>query len=422
MEHTAWIIVTIWLALKWGFETWLESLNRRQVSAWLKSGEVTSELDGLMDRDKALKSGPYTLAKSRFSQWESLWDLAILLMALGLGWFPGWYDVMRSAWGDSVWAHASFMLVGMLGLSLFSIPWEYAFQFRLEEKFGFNQSTIKTWIADKIKTWILSLALGIPVIAFLLWIPRQSGEYWWVLAWIALTVIQLILMVLAPALILPLFNKFEPLPEGELKDRLLALGEKTGFNAKTILVMDGSRRSKHSNAFFTGFGRWKKIVLFDTLIDALEPIELEAVLAHEIGHYKKGHIPKSLIFSTLGAGIGFWILSLLAKSDAFYRAFGFESISESAPWITPAFFLFTLLSGAVTFWIQPLFNFWSRKNEYEADGYALNTMKAPEPLIGALKKLNEENLSNPTPHPWYSGFYYSHPTLLERIRFLKSQS
>ena len=136
-------------------------------------------------------------------------------------------------------------------------------------------------------------------------------------------------MVLAPALILPLFNKFEPLPEGELKDRLLALGEKTGFNAKTILVMDGSRRSKHSNAFFTGFGRWKKIVLFDTLIDALDPIELEAVLAHEIGHYKKWHIPKSLIFSTLGTGIGFWILSLLAKSDAFYQAFGFESISES---------------------------------------------------------------------------------------------
>lgn len=421
MEQTAWIIVAVWLSLKWGVETWLESLNRGAVQSWLKSGKIPEDLQGLMDEEKALKSGPYTLAKSRFSQWESLWDLGILLTALALGWFPGWFDYARETLGDSVMAHGAFMMLAFLGLSLFSIPWEYAFQFKLEERFGFNKSTINTWISDKIKTWILSLALGVPVIALLLKISRQAGDSWWIWAWVALTGIQLVMMAVAPSLILPLFNKFDPLPEGELKDRLLALGEKTGFNAKTILVMDGSRRSSHSNAFFTGFGRWKKIVLFDTLIEALEPVELEAVLAHEIGHYKKGHIPKSLIFSTLGTGIGFWILAQLAQAQWFYDAFGFESVSESNPWITPAFFLFALLSGAVTFLLQPVFNLWSRKNEYEADGYAFQTMRSAEPLIGALKKLNEENLSNPAPHPWYSAFYYSHPTLLERVRFLKSQ-
>ena len=195
---------------------------------------------------------------------------------------------------------------------------------------------------------------------------------------------------------------------------LLALGERTGFHSKSIQVMDGSKRSRHSNAFFTGFGRFRKIVLFDTLVQQLQEDELEAVLAHEIGHYKRRHIPKMLIGSAVGLLAGLFAISWLAGEEWFYRAFGFQPGS-----IVRAFLLFSLLSGVVTFWLGPLFNMLSRRFEYQADAYASRTMGGPSPLIHALRKLNEKNLSNLTPHPLYSGFYYSHPTLLERETALR---
>ncbi|MGZ8939893.1 MAG: M48 family metallopeptidase, partial [Limisphaerales bacterium] len=241
------------------------------------------------------------------------------------------------------------------------------------------------------------------------------GDWWWLWAWASVLGFQLLMVLLAPILIMPLFNKFTPLPEGPLRDRLLRLGERTGFQSKTIQVMDGSKRSRHSNAFFTGVGNFRKIVLFDTLISQLAEVELEAVLAHEIGHYKKKHIPKMLIGSALGLLVAFFTIAQLAKQPWFYRAFGFEPGS-----IVPALLLFSLLSGVVTFWFTPLFNLLSRKFEYEADAYAAGIMSAPEPLISALRKLNEKNLSNLTPHPLYSGFYYSHPTLLEREQALRA--
>jgi STE24 endopeptidase len=210
-----------------------------------------------------------------------------------------------------------------------------------------------------------------------------------------------------------LFNKFTPLPEGSLRERLLGLGQRTGFHAKSIQVMDGSKRSRHSNAFFTGFGQFRKIVLFDTLVQQLTEPELEAVLAHEIGHYKKKHIPKMLLWSTVSLLVAFYLISFLARQGWFYRSFGFEPGS-----IVPALLLFALLAGVVTFWFSPIAHWWSRRYEYQADAYAAETMKEPQSLIGALRKLNEKNLSNLTPHPWYSGFYYSHPTLLEREQAL----
>jgi STE24 endopeptidase len=219
--------------------------------------------------------------------------------------------------------------------------------------------------------------------------------------------------MLAPVLILPLFNKFTALPEGSLRDRLLKLAEKTRFRARSIQVMDGSKRSRHSNAFFTGFGQFRKIVLFDTLIQQLAEPELEAVLAHEIGHFKKKHIPKMLMMSAFASLIGFYCLSVLAKQHWFYRAFGFTSGN-----IAPALLLFGLLSGLVTFWFSPVAHWWSRRYEYQADAFAAETMNEPRSLVGALRKLNEKNLSNLTPHPIYSGFYYSHPTLLEREQAL----
>jgi len=217
------------------------------------------------------------------------------------------------------------------------------------------------------------------------------------------------MIVLYPKLILPLFNKLTPLPEGELRTRLLALGDRTGFRAQTIEVMDGSKRSAHSNAFFTGFGRWRRIVLFDTLIAQLTPEELEAVLAHEIGHYRRGHIPKTLALAAATMFAGFAVIAWLARSPWFNAAFGFPPGE-----LAPAFLLFGLLSGAATFWCSPLTNLLSRKHEYEADAFARAAVGGAGPMVGALRKLAQKNLSNLTPHPWFSAFFHSHPTLVER--------
>jgi STE24 endopeptidase len=225
---------------------------------------------------------------------------------------------------------------------------------------------------------------------------------------------QLLMVVIAPILILPLFNKFSPLPEGSLRGKLLALAARTNFHARNIQVMDGSKRSTHSNAFFTGFGRFRKIVLFDTLVQQLVEPELEAVLAHEIGHYKRNHIPTSLALAAIGSLAGFYVLSVLMRQDWFFRAFGFEPGQTVI-----AFLLFAMLSGLVTFWFSPLAHWLSRRHEFEADAYAAQVMTTAEPLITALRKLNEKNLSNLTPHPVYSTVYYSHPTLLEREAALK---
>ncbi|MGH7978290.1 MAG: M48 family metallopeptidase [Limisphaerales bacterium] len=212
---------------------------------------------------------------------------------------------------------------------------------------------------------------------------------------------------------LPLFNKLTPLPDGSLRKGLLDLAERTKFHARSIQLMDGSKRSRHSNAFFTGFGRFRKIVLFDTLVEQLSETELEAVVAHEIGHYRKGHIPRMLCMSAAGLLAGFYVLAVLARQNWFYRAFGFEPGN-----ITPAFLLFGLLAGTAGFWIAPLAHWWSRRYEYQADAFAAQAVGQAGRLINALRKLNEKNLSNLVPHPFYSGFYYSHPTLLERERAL----
>ncbi|MCC6414909.1 MAG: M48 family metallopeptidase, partial [Opitutaceae bacterium] len=252
-----------------------------------------------------------------------------------------------------------------------------------------------------------------PLLWVLLSLVSWVGDLWWLWGFGVLFGFQILMMVLYPKLILPLFNKLTPLPEGMLRDRLMALGERAGFRAKAIEVMDGSKRSGHSNAFFTGFGRFRRIVLFDTLINQLEPEELEAVLAHEIGHYRRGHIPKMITVSAVLQLAGFAFIAWLARSNWFNPAFGFP-LGELAP----SLLLFGLLSGAVTFWLSPLGNFFSRKHEYEADAFARDAMGGARAMTGALRKLAQKNLTNLTPHPWFSAFYYSHPTLVERERAL----
>ncbi len=283
----------------------------------------------------------------------------------------------------------------------------------MEARFGFNKSTLQLWLGDKLKGVLLAAVIGFPLLWALLSLVLWVGRWWWVWGFALIFAFQLLMMVLYPKLILPLFNKLTPLPDGELRTRLLALADRTGFKAQTIEVIDGSKRSGHSNAYFTGFGRFRRIVLFDTLISQLTPEELEAVLAHEIGHYRRGHIPRMLAISAIIQLGALAAIAALAESGWFNPAFGFP-----AGEIAPAFLLFGLLSGAAMFWLTPLANLFSRKHEYEADAFAREAMGGPAPLVAALRKLAQKNLSNLTPHPWYSGFHYSHPTLVERERAL----
>jgi STE24 endopeptidase len=407
-------IAFLLLLAKWAAQVWLEGLNRRHVLA--HAGAVPQAFKEIVDEATYVKSVQYTLAKGRLDQIETTYDAVVLLVALFSGLLPWGYRWFTHWWGGSSWAGAAFLFVTMVALSLPGLPLDWYAQFRLEERFGFTTTTQKLWWMDRLKGLALGIVIGYPLLALVLKLVEWWGRSWWVWAWGAVLGFQLVMSVLAPVLILPLFNRFTPLPEGSLRERLLGLAERTRFRAKSIQVMDGSKRSRHSNAFFTGFGRFRKIVLFDTLIQQLLEPELEAVLAHEIGHFKRKHIPKMLVVSALGSLAGFWMISVLAEQAWFYRSFGFEPGS-----IVPALLLFGLLAGVVTFWLSPLAHWWSRRYEYQADGFAAEVMKEPRSLIGALRKLNEKNLSNLTPHPWYSGFYYSHPTLLERERALSQR-
>jgi STE24 endopeptidase len=366
-----------------------------------------------MDEQTYARAVDYTLTKSRFHRFELIYESTLLILVLFSGLLPWALDLVGGHLGLSPWALAFFLFGVGAVLSLPDLPFAWYSQFRLEERFGFNTTTPGLWWTDRLKGFVLGAVLGYPLIVLILFLTRWTGPLWWLWAWVALMSFQFLLAVLAPVWILPLFNKFSPLPEGSLRDRLLDLARRTSFQAKSIQVMDGSKRSRHSNAFFTGFGRFRKIVLFDTLVGQLVEPELEAVLAHEIGHFKKKHVPKMLVAAAMGSLAGFYILSWLTQQEWFFQAFGFTSRGLAA-----ALLLFGLLSGVVTFWFSPVVHWWSRRFEYQADAFAAQTMRECHSLIGALRKLSQKNLSNLTPHPVYSTVYYSHPTLFERERAL----
>ncbi len=393
-------------------ELWLARLNRRHALA--HAGSVPPAFKDIIDLPTYTKSIEYTLARGAFGKLQDTYSTVVLLAFLFSGVLPWAFRIFNDDVGTSAWAMAAYLFAVGLAMSLPGIPFDWYEQFKLEQRFGFNTTTIETWCADRLKGLLLAVVLGYPLLVLVLKLVEWTGRWWWLWAWGALLAFQLLVALLAPVLILPLFNKFTPLPEGSLRERLLNLARRVNFRARSIQVMDGSKRSRHSNAFFTGFGQFRKIVLFDTLIQQLAEPELEAVLAHEIGHFKKKHIVKMLALSAISSLVGFYLISLLANQPVFYRAFGFEPGS-----IVPALLLFGLLAGVVMFWFSPLAHWWSRRYEYQADSFAANVMNESHSLIGALRKLNEKNLSNLTPHPLYSGFYYSHPTLLERERALE---
>jgi STE24 endopeptidase len=398
---------------KWAAQIALARLNEHHVRR--HSGAVPEPFRDFVDPATYARSVEYTLARSRLHHWEITWNVVVLLVVLFTGVLPSTFRTFAEMFGTSAWSMAAFLFAVGVALSLSGLPFDWYAQFRLEQRFGFNTATLRLWCLDRLKGLLLTIVLGYPLLALVLQLVEWAGQSWWLWAWAVVLGFELLMVVLAPVLIMPLFNKFTPLPDGSLRKRLLRLAERTGFRARSIQVMDGSKRSRHSNAFFTGFGRFRKIVLFDTLIEQLDEPELAAVLAHEIGHYKKGHIPKMLAWSAVSLLAAFGALAWLTGQEWFLRSFGFEAGN-----LAPAFLLFGLLSGTLTFWFTPLANLWSRRFEYQADAFAAKAIGEGRSLIGALRKLNEKNLSNLTPHPLYSGFYYSHPALVERERALAS--
>ncbi|MCD6397808.1 MAG: M48 family metallopeptidase, partial [Spirochaetaceae bacterium] len=292
-----------------------------------------------------------------------------------------------------------------------SLPFSIYSQFKIEEKFGFNKTTIPLFIKDQIKNLILSGIIISVLLIGLFWFMDKTGSIWWIIASVGFLIFQLVLSVIYPLLIAPIFNKFTALEDMELKKSLDMLAEKLSFKTTGIFVMDGSRRSAHSNAYFTGVGKSKRIVLYDTLISILNPPQISGVLAHEIGHYKKHHLLKGLILSFVMITLGFYAVNLLMNYLPLFEAFGFTRVSYHGILVILAF-----ASGPFTFFIAPLFTMWSRKHEYEADAFAAENTEYGKDLKEGLIIMSKENLSNLTPHPLYSFYHYSHPTVAERIK------
>ncbi len=400
-------LVAAGLLARLGAQIWLTTLNARE--ARRHRGAIPPVFAGMIEPDEYARSIDYTLAKARFSHVEHVFDAALLALVVFSGALPWAWETWTGALGVAAWSGALFLVALMVVVSLPGLPLEWWSQFRLEERFGFNRSTLRLWISDKLKGALVGLVIGFPLLWLLLKLVDWIGGRWWLAGWAVLVVFQLVMIVLYPMLILPLFNKLTPLPDGDVRQRLMRLADRAAFPTATIQVIDGSKRSAHSNAFFTGFGRFRRIVLFDTLLQQLAPAELEAVLAHEIGHYKLGHIPRMLMLSALSTLGAFALIGWLASSPAFFAVFGF-----AAPSLPVAFLLFALLAGIPAFWLTPLTNALSRRHEYQADAFARKVTGGTGPIIAALRKLSKKNLSNLTPHPLFSGFYYSHPTLAER--------
>jgi STE24 endopeptidase len=399
-------------------ELWLSRLNQCHVRS--HANEVPPAFRGIIDQATYRRSIDYTLAKSRFGDISNVFNAVVLIAVLFSGVLPWAFGKFSTSFGGSIWAIAGFLFTVGAALSILALPFAWYAQFKLEGRFGFNTATTKTWVLDRVKGFLLALLLGYPLLALVLKLIEWNGANWWLWGATVVIVFQLLLLLIAPAVVMPLFNKFTPLHEGALRERLFALARRTGFPTRSIEVMDGSKRSRHSNAFFTGFGRFRKIVLLDTLIAQLTEPELESVLAHEIGHYKKRHVMKLLGVSIAGVLVAFAAIAWLARQQSFYRAFGFGHQGGFAPAsVVPAILVFSLLAGTIGFWLSPFIHTWSRRFEYEADALAHATMGEAQSLIQALRKLSEKNLGNLTPHPLYSGFYYSHPTLLERERALR---
>ena len=360
------------------------------------------------------KAAEYTIAKSRFGLIEMAWGAVILL-----GWtLLGGLDVVNKlllAWLGGGMTQQLALLVAFAAIGgLLELPFTLWQTFRLEERFGFNKMTLKLWLADAVKSTVLGMVIGLPIAALILWLMGAAGTFWWLWAWCAWMGFNLLLMLIYPSFIAPLFNKFKPLDDPTLQARVTALMKRCGFAAKGLFVMDGSTRSAHANAYFTGFGASKRVVFYDTLLRQLSASEVEAVLAHELGHFKHKHIVKRLVAMFALSLAGFALLGLVSLQGWFFAGLGVQP-NMGSPNSALALLLFMIAVPVFGFFVAPLSARLSRKHEFEADAYAVSQSSGAD-LSAALLKLYQDNASTLTPDPVFVKFYYSHPPASERLQ------
>jgi STE24 endopeptidase len=398
---------------------WLAGRQVRHVARHREA--VPAAFAGTVSLATHQRAADYTLAKLRFGLVSTAVSAAVLLGWTLLGGLNSLNTALQGLLPDApqlvvqLALLASFMVIG----ALIELPLEAWSTFRLEQRHGFNRITPALWLADQAKGALIGALLGLPIAALVLWLMASAGSLWWLWAWVAWMGFNLLVLVLYPTVIAPLFNKFQPLEEGALKARVESLMARCGFSAKGLFVMDGSRRSAHANAYFTGFGAAKRVVFFDTLLAKLTPAEVEAVLAHELGHFKRRHVIQRIVSLFLLSLPGLALLGWLMQQVWFYTGLGVQP-SLTASNDALALLLFMLAVPVFSFFVSPLFASLSRKHEFEADAYAVAHTSGHD-LSAALLKLYEDNASTLTPDPWYVRFYYSHPPALERLRAMKAQ-
>jgi STE24 endopeptidase len=388
------------------------------IARWLNiralDPQVPPQFRDLYDPEKYAQSQEYTKVTTRFNLFESSFHLVIFLIF----WFAGgfnWLDHIVRSWGYGSIVTGIFyvFLLGLAG-SVLSLPFDVYETFVIEEKFGFNRTTVRTFILDRLKGVLLALGLGVPFLAMILWFFESTGNLAWLYAWLFATAFLLIIQFIAPVWIMPLFLKFTPLPDGELKQKIRNYAASVGFAFKDVYVVDASKRSSKANAFFTGFGKNKRIALFDTLVGQQTVAEVVAVLAHEIAHYQKKHVPIMLAVSILQSFVLFYLMSLFLSSPGLFEAFYMDK-----PSIYAGLLFFAMLYEPISFVLSIIMNAVSRRHELQADQYAVSTLGDEQNLISALKKLSVKNLSNLTPHPLYAFLNYSHPPLAQRVEQMR---
>jgi len=377
--------------------------------------ELPEEFTDVYDAEKYRKSQQYTRTRTQFGMISSVFSLIITLVF----WFAGgfnWLDILIREFGyGEITTGLLYMGALLIARSLLSLPFSIYSTFVIEEKFGFNKTTPATFITDLLKGLVLGSIIGGVLLAGILAFFQYAGPQAWLYCWIATTLFTLVMQFIAPTWIMPLFNKFTPLEEGELRSKIMDYAKSVNYPLQNLFVMDGSKRSSKSNAFFTGFGKNKRIALFDTLIENHTTNELVAVLAHEIGHYKKRHILQSMIIGILHMGVTFYLLSIFLSHQGLFDAFYMDNMSVYAGLI-----FFGMLFSPIEMVLSIFMQIFSRKNEFEADRYAVETTGQPNDMINVLKKLTADNLGNLTPHPFYVFLNYSHPPTLERIRAIRA--
>ena len=386
------------------FDQWISFLNTTT-----RSNKLPEALKGFYDEETYSKQQDYESVNYRFGLISDGFSFVVLLLMLFLGGFA-WVNTFVTAFTDSAILQAIlFFGILVFASDLLSIPLDVYHTFVIEERFGFNKTTPATYVFDKLKGWLLGAVIGGGILALIIFIYEKSGSWFWVLAWISISIFTLFISYFYTTLLVPVFNKLTPLPAGELRDSIEKVATLAGFSLKDISIMDGSKRSSRGNAYFSGFGRKKSIVLYDTLVNEHSVDELTAVLAHEIGHYKKKHVLQGLVTGVMQTGVLLFVLSLLLKSALPSLALGAPVASFHMSVIA-----FGILYSPVSTILGILFNSVSRKHEYEADRFAVR-FSQPGALQEALKRLSVKNLSNLTPHAWYVFIHYSHPTLLQRL-------